>query len=304
MREHLSAKTERTPSPGTATEVMKRAHEEISGPVNGANGDGASSGSSAGVSSSNGGVKTEIQGSGSAVGQIFAPEKAGAAAAGAAAAGGDRRKCPYLDTINRNVLDFDFEKVCWRCFMASRSCVCPCAWIPSRLSNLLVVLYAISLICCLGLPFCCPEAAFKSMRLHASHDPTAGDRSTTTLVVLYRPRLAAARPSVSDNYLHVAPHRSRAWSSSEPGRVRVNAASGDISYVPGTVHDHSAPPSPNRAVYADALASPRFPDAMKLAVCLPARQPHHFDLDFQVGIVPPAIITSKDDGWFHVRFTL
>ncbi|CAM9221693.1 unnamed protein product [Discosporangium mesarthrocarpum] len=25
---------------------------------------------------------------------------------------GDRRKCPYLDTINRNVLDFDFEKLC------------------------------------------------------------------------------------------------------------------------------------------------------------------------------------------------
>lgn len=25
--------------------------------------------------------------------------------------GEGRRKCPYLDTINRNVLDFDFEKV-------------------------------------------------------------------------------------------------------------------------------------------------------------------------------------------------
>jgi hypothetical protein len=31
--------------------------------------------------------------------------------AAAAAAAGERRRCPYLDTINRHVLDFDFEKV-------------------------------------------------------------------------------------------------------------------------------------------------------------------------------------------------
>jgi hypothetical protein len=32
-------------------------------------------------------------------------------AAAAAAAALERRRCPYLDTINRHVLDFDFEKV-------------------------------------------------------------------------------------------------------------------------------------------------------------------------------------------------
>ena len=33
-------------------------------------------------------------------------------AAAAATAAATRHKCPYLDTVNRSYLDFDFEKVC------------------------------------------------------------------------------------------------------------------------------------------------------------------------------------------------
>jgi hypothetical protein len=42
-------------------------------------------------------------------GDVKAEASESTSAAGAAAL--ERRRCPYLDTINRHVLDFDFEKV-------------------------------------------------------------------------------------------------------------------------------------------------------------------------------------------------
>lgn len=80
---------------------MKRAHDDISALANGDAKTEASTGGLAG----NGAEKT--QNSASATGQSSA-----AAVPATTGGGGDRRKCPYLDTINRNVLDFDFEKVC------------------------------------------------------------------------------------------------------------------------------------------------------------------------------------------------
>eukprot|EP00611_Tribonema_gayanum_P023280 TRINITY_DN4868_c0_g2_i1.p1 TRINITY_DN4868_c0_g2~~TRINITY_DN4868_c0_g2_i1.p1 ORF type:complete len:203 (-),score=16.39 TRINITY_DN4868_c0_g2_i1:2107-2655(-) len=83
---------------------MKRAHDEIDGePV-------AAAGSVKSEPESNGApdVKGEpVEADGGGAG--------GAAAAAAmkreAAEQAHRRRCPYLDTINRHVLDFDFEKV-------------------------------------------------------------------------------------------------------------------------------------------------------------------------------------------------
>ncbi|CAN0023950.1 unnamed protein product [Ectocarpus sp. 12 AP-2014] len=103
---------------------MKRAHDDIS-PAE-ANGDLPSNASEP-VVAENGGAKSEGQGSAAAAaaGQSSAAAAAPAAAAvaeaaattaaavaGAAATAQQRKKCPYLDTINRNVLDFDFEKLC------------------------------------------------------------------------------------------------------------------------------------------------------------------------------------------------
>eukprot|EP00611_Tribonema_gayanum_P023279 TRINITY_DN4868_c0_g1_i3.p1 TRINITY_DN4868_c0_g1~~TRINITY_DN4868_c0_g1_i3.p1 ORF type:complete len:383 (-),score=125.60 TRINITY_DN4868_c0_g1_i3:706-1794(-) len=84
---------------------MKRAHDEIDGePV-------AAAGSVKSEPESNGApdVKGEpVEADGGGAG--------GAAAAAAmkreAAEQAHRRRCPYLDTINRHVLDFDFEKLC------------------------------------------------------------------------------------------------------------------------------------------------------------------------------------------------
>lgn len=74
---------------------MKRVHDDISVPAD-ADVPGEAS---AGVASENG--------AGKAGNSMVAPEATG----GGGAAGHSRKKCPYLDTINRNVLDFDFEKV-------------------------------------------------------------------------------------------------------------------------------------------------------------------------------------------------
>ena len=77
---------------------MKRVHEDISSPSNGDVPVEASAG-----------VAAEIR-TGKAGNSASSPGAAGGAGAGGAA-GHTRKKCPYLDTINRNVLDFDFEKV-------------------------------------------------------------------------------------------------------------------------------------------------------------------------------------------------
>lgn len=88
---------------------MKRAHDDISPP---ANGDGPTK-VPAGVAAGNGVVKgaepTSPAEQSSAATAAAAP--APAATAAASSSGQQRKKCPYLDTINRNVLDFDFEKV-------------------------------------------------------------------------------------------------------------------------------------------------------------------------------------------------
>lgn len=90
---------------------MKRAHDDISPTTNG---DGSAK-ASAGVAAGNGAVKG---------GEPTSPAGQSSAAAATATAattpsGKQRKKCPYLDTINRNVLDFDFEKV-WNTLQAVR----------------------------------------------------------------------------------------------------------------------------------------------------------------------------------------
>lgn len=77
---------------------MKRAHDDISAPVNG---DAPTEASAA-----------RVGGDDDAVVKSEGPTTATAASSVGGAAADSRRKCPYLDTINRNVLDFDFEKVC------------------------------------------------------------------------------------------------------------------------------------------------------------------------------------------------
>lgn len=76
---------------------MKRAHDEISAAVENEGNIGAND--------------TDVK-------RDAAAAAAHAPATADNSAGGSRRKCPYLDTINRNVLDFDFEKV--------RTCVHAC----------------------------------------------------------------------------------------------------------------------------------------------------------------------------------
>lgn len=111
--------------------TMKRAHGDISPPAT--NGD-LQSNALEPVVAENGAAKSEGQGSAAAAvaGQSSAAAAAApaaaaattAAVAGAAAASQQRKKCPYLDTINRNVLDFDFEKV-WDNTAALLGCYCP-----------------------------------------------------------------------------------------------------------------------------------------------------------------------------------
>eukprot|EP00903_Cladosiphon_okamuranus_P010294 g9744.t1 len=90
---------------------MKRAHDDISPPTNG---DGPTK-VPAGVAAGNGAVKgeqpTPPAGQSSAAGATATTAVAPAAAT-TSSSGQQRKKCPYLDTINRNVLDFDFEKLC------------------------------------------------------------------------------------------------------------------------------------------------------------------------------------------------
>lgn len=90
---------------------MKRAHEDIFPPTNG----DIPADHPAKVAAGNGAVTSEgataPAGQSSAGTTAAAPTAAPTPAAGAAPAGQQRKKCPYLDTINRNVLDFDFEKV-------------------------------------------------------------------------------------------------------------------------------------------------------------------------------------------------
>lgn len=81
---------------------MKRAHEDISFTTESENdGDGARPE----ILNNSAGVKGELESSASAEQYLLS------AGAGGGGGEGGRRKCPYLDTINRNVLDFDFEKV-------------------------------------------------------------------------------------------------------------------------------------------------------------------------------------------------
>lgn len=75
---------------------MKRVYDDISVPVGG----NVPEETSAGLAAENG--------TGKAGNSVLSP---GAAGGAGGAAGHSRKKCPYLDTINRNVLDFDFEKV-------------------------------------------------------------------------------------------------------------------------------------------------------------------------------------------------
>lgn len=88
----------------TSGSGMKRAHDDISPPTHG---DGPTK-ASAGVAAGNGAVKGN-EATSPAAGQSSAAPTAATAAATPSAQ--QRKKCPYLDTINRNVLDFDFEKV-------------------------------------------------------------------------------------------------------------------------------------------------------------------------------------------------
>lgn len=103
--------------------AMKRGHDDISDPVNGivppkGEPEEVASGSEAVKIESSDGVQSSVAGGTAAAGSTASTPGGGVGAAG----GGDRRKCPYLDTINRNVLDFDFEKVrltrksssCWK----------------------------------------------------------------------------------------------------------------------------------------------------------------------------------------------
>lgn len=106
---------------------MKRAHDDISVPADA----DVPNGASAAVAAEN---RT-----GKAGNSTVAPETT----AGGGAAGHSRKKCPYLDTINRNVLDFDFEKVrhqcdtvLWYCTLLLVSSLCwvcvsrsVCAWL-------------------------------------------------------------------------------------------------------------------------------------------------------------------------------
>lgn len=82
---------------------MKRAHDDISPPTNG----DEPSDAPAEIANGNGTVKKDPI---SPAGKSSADTPAPATAASATSAQ-QRKKCPYLDTINRNVLDFDFEKV-------------------------------------------------------------------------------------------------------------------------------------------------------------------------------------------------
>lgn len=85
---------------------MKRSHDDISSPGNG----DLPGENNLGNTSGKGGVKAESAASVSG-GLSTAPAVGGARETNSSAASSIRRKCPYLDTINRNVLDFDFEKV-------------------------------------------------------------------------------------------------------------------------------------------------------------------------------------------------
>lgn len=94
---------------------MKRGHNEISSPENGdVKAEKRSSvppttEKNVASSAGNGVVKVEVRAAGG-VPSSTSTVPVNTTSAGALG-GGDRRKCPYLDTINRNVLDFDFEKV-------------------------------------------------------------------------------------------------------------------------------------------------------------------------------------------------
>lgn len=83
---------------------MKRAHDDIS--------DAAATGENS-TENFKGRVKAEAQQQGDPNGDAAVETAQAPAPTTAADNGGvgSRRKCPYLDTINRNVLDFDFEKV-------------------------------------------------------------------------------------------------------------------------------------------------------------------------------------------------
>lgn len=97
---------------------MKRGHDEISSAENGdvkvviekpVGAPQVEGTTSAAPSKGNGALKVEA---GAAAGtQSSTPTAPSNISSSGAPSGGDRRKCPYLDTINRNVLDFDFEKV-------------------------------------------------------------------------------------------------------------------------------------------------------------------------------------------------
>ena len=84
---------------------MKRTYDEISALADG----NAMPESNVGKEAGNGAVKAEPSSSAAPLEQ----SASGVAGLRGAVSGGEstRRKCPYLDTINRNVLDFDFEKV-------------------------------------------------------------------------------------------------------------------------------------------------------------------------------------------------
>lgn len=90
------------------TPGMKRSHDDISSPGN----DDLPGEKTLENKSGNGVVKAEPTAPVSG-GQSTAPAVGGARETNSSTASSIRRKCPYLDTINRNVLDFDFEKV-WR----------------------------------------------------------------------------------------------------------------------------------------------------------------------------------------------
>lgn len=114
---------------------MKRVHDDISVPTDG----NVPGETSAGVAAENG--------PGKAGNSALSPGPAGGGAGGGAG-GHSRKKCPYLDTINRNVLDFDFEKVrnCspvpWCCLLCDcvPGCVSFAMWFVSYLCWCLVVL--------------------------------------------------------------------------------------------------------------------------------------------------------------------
>lgn len=105
----VEASTGRAPEKASkATLKMKRPHDEISSPGNG----NLPEEKTLGNASEKGAVKAEPTASAPG-GRSTVPAVGGARETNSSTTSSVRRKCPYLDTINRNVLDFDFEKV-WR----------------------------------------------------------------------------------------------------------------------------------------------------------------------------------------------